>query len=101
MTKADLTNKVTKALNINQIEAENSVCAVLATIKQGIIEDGNVTIRGFGSFNTRNKAKRIGRNPKTGEPATITARRIVKFKAYNPFKNQVNQGDIPNGGLNS
>ena len=65
------------------------------------IKDGKVTIRGFGRFITRDKAQRDGRNPKTGEPAIITARRVVKFKAYDPFKQQVNQGDKTYGRSNS
>ena len=91
MTREHLTNTVAKALNITQAIAHDTVLTVLDSIKQGIINDGKVTIRGFGRFITRDKAQRDGRNPKTGEPAVITARRVVKFKAYDPFKQQVNQ----------
>ena len=91
MTREHLTNTVAKALNTTQAIAHDTVLTVLDSIKQGIINDGKVTIRGFGCFHARNKAKRVGRNPKTGKPAVITARRVVKFKAYDPFKQQVNQ----------
>ena len=93
MTREQLTNKVAKTLSITQSEAGVTVLTVLDVIKQGLIGEGKVTIRGFGCFNTRKKSKRMGRNPKTGEPAVITARRVIKFKAYDPFKNQVNQGN--------
>ena len=90
MTRVELTNKIAKALNTTQGEVEGYISTVLDCVKHGIVKDGRVTIRGFGSFITRDKAKRDGRNPKTGEPAVITARRVVKFKAYEPFKQQVN-----------
>jgi nucleoid DNA-binding protein len=91
MTREQLTNKVAKLLSITQPEANTTVLTVLDVIKQGLIDEGKVTIRGFGCFITKNKSKRIGRNPKTGAPAVITARRVVKFKAYDLFKQQVNK----------
>ena len=101
MTRDQLTNNVAKELNISNTEANTTVLTVLAAIKQGIIIDGRVTIRGFGCFKARYKSKRMGRNPKTGEPVIITARRVIKFKAYDAFKNQVNQGGRSNGRSNS
>ena len=93
MTRDQLTNTVAKVLGISSPKANTTVLAVLDGIKQGIISDGRVTIRGFGCFNTRYKSKRMGRNPKTGESAVITARRVISFKAYDPFKHQVNTTD--------
>ena len=90
MTKEHLTNTVAQQLNIPQVAAYDIVLAVLDSIKQGLIDEGKVTIRGFGCFITINKSKRMGRNPKTGKPAIITARRVISFKAYDPFKHQVN-----------
>ena len=101
MTRVELTNDIAKALNVTQSTVSDYVAIVLDCIKHGIIKDGKVTIRGFGRFITRDKAQRDGRNPKTGEPAVITARRVVKFKAYDPFKQQVNQGDKTYGRSNS
>ena len=101
MTRVELTNNIAKALDTTQSEVEDYISTVLDCVKHGIVKDGRVTIRGFGSFITRDKAKRDGRNPKTGEPAVITARRVVKFKAYDPFKQQVNQGDKAYGRSNS
>ena len=92
MLKIDLINKVAKELKINQNKASDIVVTVLETIKQGIIEEGNVTLRGFGSFNTRQKAERIGRNPKTGQSAVISARRVATFKASKLLKNKLNGG---------
>jgi nucleoid DNA-binding protein len=91
MTREHLTNTVAKQLKMTQVEAYDIVIAVLESIKQGLVKEGKVTIRGFGCFSARNKSKRIGRNPKTGEPAVIKARRVVKFKAYDPLKQEVNK----------
>ena len=91
MTRVELTNDIAKALNVTQSKVEGYLSTVLDCVKHGIIKDGKVTIRGFGRFITRDKAQRDGRNPKTGEPAVITARRVVKFKAYEPFKKQVDK----------
>ena len=101
MTRVEITNDIAKALNVTQSKVEDYLSTVLDCVKHGIIKDGKVTIRGFGRFITRDKAQRDGRNPKTGEPAVITASRVVKFKAYDPFKQQVNQGDKAYGRSNS
>ena len=94
MTRVELTNNIAKALDTTQSEVEDYISTVLDCIKHGIVKDGRVTIRGFGCFHSRKKSKRMGRNPKTGAPAVITARRVVKFKAYEPFKQQVNHWNV-------
>ena len=102
MTRVELTNDIAKALNITQqSKVDGYIATVLDCIKHGIIKDGQVIIRGFGRFITRDKAKRDGRNPRTGEPAVITARRVVRFKASKLFKDKVNQGDKAYGRSNS
>ena len=102
MTRVELTNDIAKALNVTQqSKVDGYIATVLDCIKHGIIKDGQVIIRGFGRFITRDKAKRDGRNPKTGEPAVITARRVVRFKASKLFKDKVNKGDNVYGRSNS
>ena len=101
MTRVELTNDIAKALNVTQSTVSDYVVTILDSIKQGVIKDGKVIIRGFGVFSARNKSKRIGRNPKTGESAVITARRVVRFKASKLFKDKVNQGDRAYGRSNS
>ena len=93
MTRVELTNDIAKALNVTQSTVSDYVVTILDSIKQGVIKDGKVIIRGFGVFSARNKVERIGRNPKTGEPAVITARRVVRFKASKLFKDKVNRGN--------
>ena len=91
MTKEHLINKVAKTLGITQVVAEQAAVVVLESIKQGLVKDGKVIIRGFGLFFTKQKHKRMGRNPKTGEPAIITARKVISFRASKLLKAQVNE----------
>jgi len=90
MSKIYLTNAVAKTLDITASKAEDYVTVVIDSIKQGVKEEGKVIIRGFGIFTSKHKTKRMGRNPKTGEPAVIKARTVVKFSASKLFKDMVN-----------
>jgi len=90
MVKINLIDKLAKQLKISRTKAHKIVDTVLKEIKHGLVLDGIVTLRGFGSFRTRNKTERIGRNPKTGEQAVISARRVPSFKASKLLKNKVN-----------
>ena len=91
MTKEDLATIVAKTVKIRKGIAEESINAILNCMKQGLNKDGYVTIRKFGYFQAKSKNARIGRNPKTGELAVITARRVATFRPYKLLKYQVNQ----------
>jgi integration host factor subunit alpha len=65
---------------------------VIAEIS-GALERGEVVkISSFGSFAVRQKAERIGRNPKTGQEVPISPRRVLVFRASHALKDQINQG---------
>ena len=91
MSKAYLTNAVSKTLDITAAKAEGYVETVINSIKQGVKEEGRLVIRGFGIFTSQNKNERMGRNPKTGEPVLIKARTVVKFSASKMWKDKLNQ----------
>jgi len=91
--KVVIIEEIADLLGISQRKAANIVNTVFKEVRQGLITDGKVTVRGFGSFQTRNKNKRIGRNPKTGEDAVISARTVPTFKASKLFKSKVNRSD--------
>lgn len=91
--KTMISQEVANALDTSVRKATVIVESVLNEVKQGLINDGKVTLRGFGSFQTRTKKKRMGRNPKTGEDAVISARTVLTFKASKLFKSKVNQPD--------
>ena len=65
------------------------VTAVLDCIADGIDEDGRAEFRRFGVFRTMEKTARSGRNPKTLEPAEISARRVVQFKPSKALRARV------------
>ena len=90
MPRSIISNKVSDKLNIPHKEADMMVSAVLDNMKQGLIKDNSVIIRKFGTFNVLHKKERNGRNPKTGVPAIIKARKVTVFKSSKLLKNQVN-----------
>jgi integration host factor subunit alpha len=92
MTKADLADKVYEKLACTKDEAFDLVQLTLEVLKESIVDEGKVKIGGFGSFTVRKKAARKGRNPLTGEPITITSRKVLTFKPSLVLKNRINQG---------
>jgi nucleoid DNA-binding protein len=92
MSKVSLANSVADVLNISHDKANDYVSVVIDSIKQGVKKNGRMVVRGFGVFTTKGKTKRMGRNPKTGKPAVIKARTVIRFKASKLFKDKVNRG---------
>jgi integration host factor subunit alpha len=91
MTKADLADKVYEKLSCTKDEAFDLVQLTLEVLKESIVTEGKVKIGGFGSFTVRKKTARRGRNPITGEPITITPRKVLTFKPSPVLKNRINQ----------
>lgn len=65
---------------------------ILQMLTSSLVEGRAVKIASFGTFDTRDKAARMGRNPMTGEEALIPDRRVPSFKASNVLKDRVNEG---------
>jgi len=97
MTKADLVNEVSRAISASRKDAE----AVVENIFNGIVEalraDDKIEIRGFGSFRTRRRRGRIGRNPKTGAKVEVPPKRIPFFKPSKELKDLINTRPSPGG----
>ena len=81
ITKLDLVNHLNEKLGFNKVESKELVEAFFDEIKKSLINNEEVKLSGFGNFKILNKRERPGRNPKTGEPAIISARKVVTFKA--------------------
>ena len=81
ITKLDLINHLNEKLGLNKVESKELVEAFFDEIKKSLINNEEVKLSGFGNFKILNKRERPGRNPKTGEPAIISARKVVTFKA--------------------
>ena len=90
MRKAEIARRIAEETDLTYVKAEEVVNAVLDEIKSALEQGDSVILRRFGSFEVRDKRARLGRNPKTGEEATIPARRVVRFKAGNQFRATTN-----------
>jgi DNA-binding protein HU-beta len=89
MNKADLTNFVAEETEMTKKDARIAVNTVIDGIAKGLIEDNKVTLVGFGSFTTAERAARKGRNPKTGEEIDIPAKTLQTYKQSTALKDSV------------
>ncbi len=92
MTKADLIEDVSKAADMSRKDSELIVDTVFESIVQSLRSGEKIEIRGFGSFRTRERNSRVGRNPKTGARVEVPAKRIPYFKPSKELKDVVNGG---------
>ena len=91
MTKAEIIDCVyEKVGGFSKKESAEVVEAVFETMKETLAQGDKVKISGFGNFVVRVKKQRIGRNPQTGEPIPISARRVLTFKPSQVLKNILN-----------
>jgi DNA-binding protein HU-beta len=81
MNKMELIDAVAKSASISKVEAGNALDAFISTIQKALKKGDKITLVGFGTFATVKKAARVGRNPKTGKPIKIAAKKVAKFKA--------------------
>lgn len=90
MTKAELVEKIyAKASLPSKAKAEEALDAVIETLRDALASGDTVTFTGFGSFKVSERAERKGRNPKTGEPITIQACKVVKFTPGKSLKDAI------------
>ena len=90
MTKAELVSRVSKRTDLNKRDAEVMVQTVLDSIIDSLQSGDKVELRGFGSFRLRERAPRIGRNPKTGEKVNVPSKRVPYFKPGKDLKALIN-----------
>lgn len=86
MNKMDLVNKVAEMANLKKKDAETAVNSVFAAIEEALAAGDKVQIIGFGTFETRERSARSGRNPQTGESISIPASTVPAFKPGNRLK---------------
>jgi integration host factor subunit beta len=80
MTRADLIEEVCQATEMPRKESDVVVCAIFDGIVRALRSGDKVEIRGFGSFRTRQRRARVGRNPKTGARVEVPPKKIPFFK---------------------
>ena len=81
MNKTELINAVAAKAEISKKDAEKALAAVLGSIEDALKAGDKVQLIGFGTFETRERAAKEGRNPRTGETMTVPATKVPAFKA--------------------
>src|ERR671922_1828505 len=90
VTRAQLSEAVYQEVGLSRNESAELVEIVLNEIADALARGEMVKISSFGSFSVRQKGKRVGRNPKTGQEVPINPRRVLVFRASHALKNQIN-----------
>ena len=94
MTKADLIENVSQAVELSRKDSEIIVETIFDSIVKSLRTGDKIEIRGFGSFRTRQRNSRVGRNPKTGARVDVPAKKIPFFKPSKELKDLVNSGEV-------
>ncbi len=89
VTRADLCESVHEQVGLTRQDCSELVERVLELMCQALEQGQQVKLSGFGVFQVRAKRARMGRNPKTGEPAAISPRRVIGFRASQVMKARV------------
>ena len=90
MTKADLIEEVSRVVEMTRKDSEVIVEAIFDSIVRSLRAGDKIEIRGYGSFRTRQRQPRVGRNPKTGTRVDVPSKRIPYFKPSKELKDLVN-----------
>lgn len=95
MTKSELIRLLNEKLpELEKKDVELAFNCILEQMIDALIQDERIEIRGFGSFNLRHHAPRIGHNPKTGAAVNLPEKAIVHFKPGKEIRDRVNSGRI-------
>src|SRR6516165_6630135 len=90
MKKSDLVDAISGKAGLPKGQVQQMVDDVFDLIAEGLSKGEKIDLRGFGTFSVRESAARTGRNPQTGEPIAIPARRVPGFKPGKELKEKVN-----------
>ena len=91
MNKVELVTKMAEKSNLTKKEAALALDAFIESVEEALENKEKVQLVGFGTFETRERAAREGRNPRTKETITIPASTVPVFKAGKEFKDRVNK----------
>jgi len=89
VNKADLIDAIAKQVSIAKTAAANVVDAFIDTVTKSLKKGEKVTLMGFGSWEVRERAARVGRNPQTGKEIKIKAKKVPKFNPGKELKEAV------------
>lgn len=91
MNKPELVAKIVEQMNLTKKQVEEVTAVLFDVIMEALVKGDKVVISGFGTFEVHERAKKIGRNPQTGEEILIEGSKAPVFKAAKVFKDQVNR----------
>ena len=89
LTKADMIEHLMQKMHLTRQEGRCLVENFFDELSSNLVDGNVIKLSGFGNFELKDKRSRPGRNPKTGEPVAVSARRVVTFKAGQKFRQQV------------
>jgi len=89
LTRAEIAEAINRKLGLSRAESLAMVESILRLMTSALAKGENLKISGFGTFLLRDKAQRIGRNPKTGVEVPITPRRVLTFRASQMLKDRI------------
>ena len=93
LTRQDISEALYRDVGLSKHESALMLETVLEHISNALIDGEIVKLSSFGTFTSRQKRERIGRNPKTGVTATINARRVISFKPSKLMKARINESE--------
>ncbi|MEO0990498.1 MAG: integration host factor subunit alpha [Pseudomonadota bacterium] len=93
LTRMDLSEAVFREVGLSRNESSELVESVLGYMSEALANGETVKISSFGTFSVRDKAARVGRNPKTGEEVPINPRRVLTFRPSHLMRDRVAAGN--------
>ena len=97
MTKAEIVESVYTKIGFSKKESSDIVELIFDCLKKTLEKGEKIKISGFGNFVVREKRRRMGRNPQTGQSIEITARRVLTFRPSQVLKAAINKEELPEG----
>lgn len=90
MNKKVFTEKFASKTGLSMTDSKKAIEAFMDTVVEGVKEDGKIQFTGFGTFELKERAERVGKHPKTKEDIVIPASRTIAFKAGKETKEKIN-----------
>lgn len=90
MNKADLINEIAGKTGLTKTKTGEVINTIMDSIQTSLSKGEKVTLVGFGTFETRSRTSRKGRNPQNNKPISIPAKRVAKFRAGSSLAKSVN-----------
>ncbi|MFW5886556.1 MAG: HU family DNA-binding protein [Bacteroidota bacterium] len=89
MNKAQLIDAIASKANLTKADSKKALDAFIDATSEALKKGDRVALVGFGSFAVSNRSARTGRNPQTGQPINISAKKVVKFKPGSELSDSV------------